>query len=186
MFSIYSFVSHHVQTAAVSLKFHKLSPYMCVIRNIMLDAGSPYTQREFQGSMENCLVISLVRSSSFDSCFLSHLKHVCVWVYWKIVSQTENFSSFSPTQTNEDCSSVQSFPLRQLRECVRVEKRHRKDKTGKFVSANLDFGVTRRFSIVICAPPVKAFSFISFLTVKKKRREWRRKEKFLFCTHFNK
>lgn len=51
--------------------------------------------QEFQENMENCLVISSVGSSFFNSCFLLNPKHVCVWVWWKIVSQVETFSWFS-------------------------------------------------------------------------------------------
>lgn len=126
-------------------------------------------------------IFFLLSLSTRASCL-----HTCVWVYWKIISQVKSCSSFSvlfrnwlhPHNDPKKSFISTQLPLRQWWDCVRVEKRHRKDKTGKFVSANLDFGATRRFSIVICAPPSKGFSFI-FLTVKKK--EEKKQRKFLFA-----
>jgi regulation of enolase protein 1 (concanavalin A-like superfamily) len=83
-------------------------------------------------------------------------------------SQFYSATDFTNTMNQKSFISTQ-LPLRQWCDCVRVEKRHKKDKTGKFVSANLDFGATRRFSIVICAPLTKGFSLI-FLTVKKEKK----------------
>lgn len=111
------------------------------------------------------------------------------------MSALETFSSLfilvfkrsSPTRSRR-----KSFAS--LRWCVSGKRGRVKDKAGKvcqckFWSWRDEIG----FTVVNCAPPVKAFSTL-FLLASLSAAAWRkterttegRRKEFLFCTHFNK
>lgn len=91
-----------------------------------------------------CYSVSLIFFASFTRVLLFRLR---VGVL-EIVSERITFSSCSAflfSQWIYEHEQLTNFPLHRCYDGVGEWKNGTADKTGKFVSANLDFGATRRF-----------------------------------------